>query len=221
MTDAALAQDSWLDPCALAAGWWLRRDLVRLVSGGPQRGTDLAVRERRERLPAPATAHRPSSCRRVAPCRASECRRVLRRGLRPAPVLLSLFFARGRLRSVRERIHRRAGPAAPPTDDSSVMPTVLNKPPGRQACRLQASSRLPLKPRIMFSPWSPSPMAVSSSVSMPAFSEIRSAVALIHDRALSRSRYSMAAKSSQPQRSPACRPEHPTVCKAGRSSSAG
>ncbi len=74
-----------------------------------------------------------------------------------------------------------SGPAAPPTVLISVRPAVFSRAPatargsspsGRPA---STSARIALKPRSMFVPWSPSPMAWSSAVSAAACSWRRSA----------------------------------------------
>ena len=59
----------------------------------------------------------------------------------------------------------QSGPLAPPTVETSVLPGQDEQPPGRDAPSCPASA-LPTasKPRSMFTPWSPSPIAASSWV---------------------------------------------------------
>ena len=61
-----------------------------------------------------------------------------------------------------------SGPLAPPTVDTSVIPTLLSSAPRRcPAGSRPARPRRPSCPRSMFAPWSASPIAESSSVSSP------------------------------------------------------
>ena len=58
-----------------------------------------------------------------------------------------------------------SGPEAPPTFITSVMPAFWNAAPGGIASSSGASSATASKPRRRLAPWSPSPIARSSSVS--------------------------------------------------------
>ena len=56
------------------------------------------------------------------------------------------------------------GPAAPPTVDMRVFATVLSTPEMSASSTLSRAASAAVKPRSMFSPWSPSPMARSRSM---------------------------------------------------------
>src|SRR5690606_36874459 len=68
-----------------------------------------------------------------------------------------------------------SGPAAPPTFPMSAIATALKTPAMSSGGLASRRSRAALKPRLMFMPWSASPMAESSSVRYSFCSSIREA----------------------------------------------
>ena len=78
------------------------------------------------------------------------------------------------------------GPAAPPTLETSAIATVLSTAPA-SACSAEPTFSIALViPRFMFVPWSPSPIAVSSTTSSWRCSAISPANRFIQSRVASR-----------------------------------
>ena len=73
-----------------------------------------------------------------------------------------------------------SGPLAPPTVDTTVMPTLLNSADAVTGLVSSRAATAACIPRSMFAPWSPSPMAASRAVSLSLFSATSSAKARIH-----------------------------------------
>ena len=57
-----------------------------------------------------------------------------------------------------------SGPAAPPTVDTSVLPTIFRMAPRSSSCRSASLAATAEKPRSRLVPWSASPIGESSSV---------------------------------------------------------